>query len=79
MEQLGFSVPELARNIALQVRAALLPLPRHVHVHVMHARFRAMMQEEKYLKYVDGLRHMLDRYHKVLRSLDYAEVWRNSK
>ncbi|XP_064619187.1 dynein axonemal heavy chain 10-like isoform X2 [Lineus longissimus] len=47
MEQLGFSVPELARNVALQ--------------------------EEKYIKYVDGLKHMLNRYHNVLASLDHAE------
>jgi dynein heavy chain len=50
MEQLGFSVPELARNVALQ--------------------------EEKYIKYVDGLKHMLNRYHNVLASLDHAEVRR---
>ena len=48
MEQLGFSVPELARNVALQ--------------------------EEKYIKYVDGLKNMLSRYHLVLKSLDNAEV-----
>ena len=35
-----------------------------------------LLQEEKYLKYVDGLNHMLDRYHKVLRCLDNAEVRR---
>ena len=48
MEQLGFSVPELGRNVALQ--------------------------EEKYIKYNDGLKHMLGRYHAVLASLDNAEV-----
>ncbi|ESO91629.1 hypothetical protein LOTGIDRAFT_122204, partial [Lottia gigantea] len=48
MEQLGFSVPELARNVALQ--------------------------EEKYIKYVDGLQNMLSRYHRLLGSLDPAEV-----
>lgn len=48
MEQLGFVVPELARNVALQ--------------------------EDKYIKYVDGLKHMLNRYHLVLASLDNAEV-----
>lgn len=48
MEQLSFSVPELARNVALQ--------------------------EEKYIKYVDGLKHMLERYHSVLTSLDNAEA-----
>ena len=48
MEQLGFSVPELARNVALQ--------------------------EEKYIKYNVGLKHMLSRYHSVLASLDNAEV-----
>ena len=48
MEQLGFSVPELARNVALQ--------------------------EEKYIGHVDGLRHMLARYHTVLASLDEAEL-----
>ena len=48
MEQLGFSVPELARNVALQ--------------------------EDKYIKYLDGLKHMLNSYHSVLASLDNAEV-----
>ena len=53
MEQLGFSVPELGRNVALQ--------------------------EEKYIKYNVGLKHMLARYHSVLASLDNAEVcWRMS-
>ena len=32
------------------------------------------MQEEKFIKYVDGLRLMLDRYHSVLGSLNVAEV-----
>ena len=31
-------------------------------------------QEEKYIKYVDGLKVMLDRYHTVLGSLNVAEV-----
>ncbi|KAL3856163.1 hypothetical protein ACJMK2_010948 [Sinanodonta woodiana] len=48
MEQLGFSVPELARNVALQ--------------------------EEKYIKYVESLTHMLERYHKLLALLDEAET-----
>lgn len=48
MENLGFSVPEIARNVALQ--------------------------EDKYIQYVDGLKSMLKRYHKVLHSLDHAEV-----
>lgn len=48
MENLGFSVPEIARNVALQ--------------------------EDKYIQYVDGLKAMLRRYHKVLHSLDHAEV-----
>ncbi|XP_021370512.1 dynein heavy chain 10, axonemal-like isoform X1 [Mizuhopecten yessoensis] len=47
MEQLGFPVPELARNVALQ--------------------------EEKYIKYVEKLKHMLERYHTLLSSLDPAE------
>ncbi|CAH3028713.1 unnamed protein product, partial [Porites evermanni] len=48
LEQLGFQVPELARNVALQ--------------------------EEKYIKYVDGLKLMLDRYHTVIGSLNVAET-----
>jgi hypothetical protein len=32
------------------------------------------MQEEKYIKYVDGLNHTLVRYHRVLASLGNAEV-----
>ncbi|XP_060580911.1 dynein axonemal heavy chain 10-like isoform X1 [Ruditapes philippinarum] len=47
MEQLGFSVPELARNVALQ--------------------------DEKYIKYVESLTHMLQRYNRLLASLDHAE------
>ncbi|XP_059165934.1 dynein axonemal heavy chain 10-like isoform X2 [Physella acuta] len=48
VESLGFTVPELARNVALQ--------------------------EEKYIRYVDGLSRMLFRYHSLLASLDYAEA-----
>ncbi|CAH1233746.1 DNAH10 [Branchiostoma lanceolatum] len=48
MEQLGFPIPETARNVALQ--------------------------EDKYIRYVDGLRHMLNRYHTLLGSLDEAET-----
>lgn len=47
IEQIGFSVPEIARNIALQ--------------------------EEKYIKYQDGLKAMLNRCHLALASLDSAE------
>ena len=32
------------------------------------------IQEEKYIKYVDGLKLMLERYHTVLGSLNVAEV-----
>ena len=32
------------------------------------------LQEEKYIKYVDGLQHMLDKYHNLLGSLDQAET-----
>ncbi|KAL5017096.1 hypothetical protein ScPMuIL_006685 [Solemya velum] len=48
IEQLGFPVPELARNVALQ--------------------------DEKYISYVNGLKHMLARYHILLSSLDHAEA-----
>nr|XP_054773560.1 dynein axonemal heavy chain 10-like [Lytechinus pictus] len=48
MEQLGFSIPELARNVALQ--------------------------EDKYLRWKDGLNHMLQRYHGVISSIDAAET-----
>ncbi|XP_070572584.1 dynein axonemal heavy chain 10-like isoform X2 [Ptychodera flava] len=48
MEQLGFSIPELARNVALQ--------------------------EDKYIKYNDGLKHMLNRYHNAIASLNPAET-----
>ncbi|XP_066546047.1 dynein axonemal heavy chain 10 [Amia ocellicauda] len=47
LEQLGFSVPELARNVALQ--------------------------EDKFLRYVDGLKHMVNRYHGLMDSLNEAE------
>jgi len=32
------------------------------------------IQDEKYIKYVESLRHMLLRYNKLLASLDQAEV-----
>nr|XP_044631957.1 dynein axonemal heavy chain 10 isoform X1 [Equus asinus] len=47
LEQLGFSVPELARNIALQ--------------------------EDKFLRYTDGLQRMLDHYHVLIGTLNEAE------
>ncbi|XP_044541337.1 dynein axonemal heavy chain 10 [Gracilinanus agilis] len=48
MEQLGFIVPELARNVALQ--------------------------EDKFLRYTEGIRHMLDHYYKLLGTLNEAEA-----
>ena len=33
-----------------------------------------ILQEDKYIAYVDGLQRTLNRYHKVLSSLDQAEV-----
>uniref|UniRef100_A0A803XMX1 Dynein axonemal heavy chain 10 n=1 Tax=Meleagris gallopavo TaxID=9103 RepID=A0A803XMX1_MELGA len=48
MEQLGFPVPEIARNVALQ--------------------------EDRYLSYADGLKHMLDDYHNVVGTLNEAET-----
>ncbi|KAG2470484.1 DYH10 protein, partial [Polypterus senegalus] len=48
MEQLGFSVPELARNVALQ--------------------------EDKFLRYIDGLQHMLNKYHGLINLINDAEV-----
>ncbi|PIK48528.1 putative dynein heavy chain 10, axonemal isoform X3 [Apostichopus japonicus] len=48
MEQLGFSIPELARNVALQ--------------------------EDKYIRWNDGLKHMLSRYHTVVATLSNAET-----
>ncbi|XP_007489994.2 dynein axonemal heavy chain 10 isoform X1 [Monodelphis domestica] len=48
MEQLGFVVPELARNVALQ--------------------------EDKFLRYTEGIRLMLDHYYKLLGTLNEAEA-----
>lgn len=48
---------------------ACLVIWRHVIIVVCF-----VIQEEKYTKYVDGLRLMLDRYHSVLGSLNVAEV-----
>ncbi|XP_031448519.1 dynein heavy chain 10, axonemal isoform X3 [Phasianus colchicus] len=48
MEQLGFPVPEIARNVALQ--------------------------EDRYRRYADGLKHMLDGYHNVVGTLNEAET-----
>uniref|UniRef100_A0A8C9FH70 Dynein axonemal heavy chain 10 n=1 Tax=Pavo cristatus TaxID=9049 RepID=A0A8C9FH70_PAVCR len=48
MEQLGFPVPEIARNVALQ--------------------------EGRYLRYANGLKHMLDDYHSVVETLNEAET-----
>ncbi|XP_058137242.1 dynein axonemal heavy chain 10 [Dasypus novemcinctus] len=47
MEQLGFTVPELARNVALQ--------------------------EDKFLRYTEGLQRMLDHYHMLVGTLNEAE------
>uniref|UniRef100_H3BAL0 Dynein axonemal heavy chain 10 n=1 Tax=Latimeria chalumnae TaxID=7897 RepID=H3BAL0_LATCH len=47
MEQLGFPVPELARNVALQ--------------------------EDKFIRHTDGLKHMLVRFHALMASLNEAE------
>uniref|UniRef100_A0A8C9QE97 Dynein axonemal heavy chain 10 n=1 Tax=Spermophilus dauricus TaxID=99837 RepID=A0A8C9QE97_SPEDA len=48
LEQLGFPVPELARNIALQ--------------------------EDKFLRYTDGMQRMLDHYHMLIGTLNEAET-----
>ncbi|XP_069880965.1 dynein axonemal heavy chain 10 isoform X1 [Dipodomys merriami] len=48
MEQLGFSIPELARNVALQ--------------------------EDKLLRYTDGIQRMLDHYHMLIGTLNDAEM-----
>ncbi|NXJ08832.1 DYH10 protein, partial [Odontophorus gujanensis] len=48
MEQLGFPVPEIARNVSLQ--------------------------EDKYLRYADELKHMLDHYHNLVETLNEAET-----
>ena len=48
LEQAGFSIPELARNVALQ--------------------------EDKYIRNVDGLKRMLAQYHACLKMLNDAEV-----
>ncbi|KAM5237710.1 dynein axonemal heavy chain 10 [Ctenodactylus gundi] len=48
LEQLGFPVPELARNVALQ--------------------------EDKFLRYTEGLQRLLDHYHKLMASLNPAET-----
>ncbi|KAM4707116.1 dynein axonemal heavy chain 10 [Discoglossus pictus] len=48
LEQLGFSVGELPRNVALQ--------------------------EEKFLRYTDGIKKMLDDYEKLMASLNEAET-----
>ncbi|XP_033076049.1 dynein heavy chain 10, axonemal [Trachypithecus francoisi] len=47
LEQLGFTVPELARNVALQ--------------------------EDKFLRYTDGIQRMLDHYHMLIGTLNEAE------
>ncbi|XP_070926944.1 dynein axonemal heavy chain 10 isoform X5 [Macaca nemestrina] len=47
LEQLGFTVPELARNVALQ--------------------------EDKFLRYTDGIQRMLDHYHTLIGTLNEAE------
>ncbi|XP_069353305.1 dynein axonemal heavy chain 10 isoform X1 [Eulemur rufifrons] len=48
LEQLGFVVPELARNVALQ--------------------------EDKFLRYTDGIQRMLDHYHTLIGTLSEAET-----
>ncbi|XP_005344424.1 dynein heavy chain 10, axonemal [Microtus ochrogaster] len=48
LEQLGFTVPELARNVALQ--------------------------EDKFLRYTEGIQRMLDHYHLLINTLNEAET-----
>ncbi|XP_023576433.1 dynein heavy chain 10, axonemal [Octodon degus] len=48
LEQLGFSVPELARNVALQ--------------------------EDKFLRYTEGIQRTLDHYHALMGTLSEAEA-----
>uniref|UniRef100_K7FM63 Dynein axonemal heavy chain 10 n=1 Tax=Pelodiscus sinensis TaxID=13735 RepID=K7FM63_PELSI len=48
MEQLGFPIPEIARNVALQ--------------------------EDKFLRYTDGMKQMLEHYHKLMETLNEAEI-----
>ncbi|OXB64089.1 hypothetical protein ASZ78_002019 [Callipepla squamata] len=48
MEQLGFPVPEIARNVSLQ--------------------------EDRYLRCADELKHMLDHYHSLVETLNEAET-----
>ncbi|ERE76020.1 dynein heavy chain 8, axonemal [Cricetulus griseus] len=48
LEQLGFTVPELARNVALQ--------------------------EDKFLRYTEGIQRMLDHYHQLINTLNEAEM-----
>ncbi|KAF0872101.1 DYH10 protein, partial [Crocuta crocuta] len=48
LEQLGFPISELARNVALQ--------------------------EDKFLRYTDGIQRMLDHYHMLLGKLNEAEA-----
>uniref|UniRef100_A0A670YVL6 Dynein axonemal heavy chain 10 n=1 Tax=Pseudonaja textilis TaxID=8673 RepID=A0A670YVL6_PSETE len=48
MEHLGFPVPEIARNVALQ--------------------------EDKFLRYTDNIKQMLDHYHKLVGTLNEAEM-----
>ncbi|XP_054568736.1 dynein axonemal heavy chain 10 [Eptesicus fuscus] len=48
LEQLGFPVPELARNVALQ--------------------------EDKFLRYTEGIQHMLSHYHMLVGTLNDAET-----
>ncbi|XP_015274779.1 PREDICTED: dynein heavy chain 10, axonemal [Gekko japonicus] len=48
MEQLGFPVPEIARNVALQ--------------------------EDKFLRYTDGIKQMLEHYQKLIATLNEAET-----
>ncbi|XP_055461995.1 dynein axonemal heavy chain 10 [Psammomys obesus] len=48
LEQLGFTVPELARNVALQ--------------------------EDKFLRYTEGIQRMLDHYNRLINTLNEAEM-----
>ncbi|XP_017580699.2 dynein heavy chain 10, axonemal [Pygocentrus nattereri] len=49
LEQLGYSVPELARNVSLQ--------------------------EDRFLRYVDGLNNLVNRYHSMMDSLNDPEFF----
>ncbi len=71
MEQLNFGLPEIARNLALQVSFVYKKL---FTIFFFFFNKNYFFKEDKFSRYVFNLRKMLDSYHLLLASLDESET-----